>query len=585
MRIILISFLQTTITALSEDTTAYLTTSLENVLQTQIETPEPVELQTEGDIPDWLSGSFYRNGPGKFEFGEDHFKHMFDPMAIVQQIKIENKKVSFNSRYIESRNFKANSALNKIVYPELGTGAEPDWIHFDENGEPLSEEEVQRNRLKFFMEDESKTDNTMVSLHNLCGNLVAFSETLSLHSIDHVTLETLNSFSVEQAANYPKDFIGMTHTPHGVFTHDGDFVNMMTGLLMEGLSDGVIRPPKVAYFMYRIPDARDSSKTIEQLLQSIEFSEPTHNEKLFEMKIGYMHEGVLAGDYFLAILSSSVTDISAVMANTKEGKPLMESIKHEPEREQEIRVFNLKTFRWEFENSVPKLPAGIMLHTVNGRVVDENDKQVDFEFDGLWSGNPSVLSLFYLDALRQKGPDFEELRSEATPSGQPTRINFTVKKGRQNSMVDLMFGPGQETQEPPSLRALVDNNDPEWAGYAQGGVEFPTINPVTRGFGSKHFWGVGYAQVLGDRLYHTNSESGERHVYLVEGYEPTEPVFVQRPNENGEDDGLLISAMLPIVQGKQGFVVILDARDMGEVARAYLPEELNLATSFHTLWL
>merc|ERR1711892_101464 len=40
------------------------------MLQTTAEHPEPTELNFSGRIPQWMSGSFYKNGPGIYEWGE-----------------------------------------------------------------------------------------------------------------------------------------------------------------------------------------------------------------------------------------------------------------------------------------------------------------------------------------------------------------------------------------------------------------------------------------------------------------------------------------------------------------------------------
>ena len=74
-------------------------------------------------------------------------------------------------------------------------------------------------------------------------------------------------------------------------------------------------------------------------------------------------------------------------------------------------------------------------------------------------------------------------------------------------------------------------------------------------------------------------------MFYEEGYQPSEPVFVQLPESKEEDQGVLISTLIPIVNGKRGFVVFLEADTMMEIGRAYLPENLNLATSFHSMWL
>lgn len=39
------------------------------IVQSVEETPEPIPTTIKGTIPTWICGNFLRNGPGKFEFG------------------------------------------------------------------------------------------------------------------------------------------------------------------------------------------------------------------------------------------------------------------------------------------------------------------------------------------------------------------------------------------------------------------------------------------------------------------------------------------------------------------------------------
>uniref|UniRef100_A0A3P8S4M6 Uncharacterized protein n=1 Tax=Amphiprion percula TaxID=161767 RepID=A0A3P8S4M6_AMPPE len=34
------------------------------------DTPEPISTRISGTIPEWINGNFLRNGPGKFEIGD-----------------------------------------------------------------------------------------------------------------------------------------------------------------------------------------------------------------------------------------------------------------------------------------------------------------------------------------------------------------------------------------------------------------------------------------------------------------------------------------------------------------------------------
>lgn len=41
------------------------------LVQNVEETPEPIPAKIKGHIPKWINGNLLRNGPGKFEFGND----------------------------------------------------------------------------------------------------------------------------------------------------------------------------------------------------------------------------------------------------------------------------------------------------------------------------------------------------------------------------------------------------------------------------------------------------------------------------------------------------------------------------------
>lgn len=51
---------------------------------------------------------------------------------------------------------------------------------------------------------------------------------------------------------------------------------------------------------------------------------------------------------------------------------------------------------------------------------------------------------------------------------------------------------------------------------------------------------------------------------------PGEPVFVPSPEHRGEDDGVCLSVVLDAARGTS-FLLVLDAADFGELARAEVP--------------
>ena len=82
--------------------------------------PEPVETTVTGTIPDWLSGTLFRNGGGRYEYGDKSFNHLFDGHACVHKFSIVNGKVTYSNKLLETTAFKLTQAENRL-YPMFGT--------------------------------------------------------------------------------------------------------------------------------------------------------------------------------------------------------------------------------------------------------------------------------------------------------------------------------------------------------------------------------------------------------------------------------------------------------------------------------
>ncbi|XP_078122300.1 carotenoid-cleaving dioxygenase, mitochondrial-like isoform X2 [Sander vitreus] len=100
--------------------------TIEPLVRSVEETPEPISAEVQGIIPSWINGNLLRNGPGKFEFGNTHFNHWFDGMAMLHQFKIDKGQVTYMSRFLHSDAYKKNSEKDRIMMSEFGTLALPD---------------------------------------------------------------------------------------------------------------------------------------------------------------------------------------------------------------------------------------------------------------------------------------------------------------------------------------------------------------------------------------------------------------------------------------------------------------------------
>ena len=61
-------------------------------------------------------------------------------------------------------------------------------------------------------------------------------------------------------------------------------------------------------------------------------------------------------------------------------------------------------------------------------------------------------------------------------------------------------------------------------------------------------------------------------------YLPNEPIFVENPNPQSEDDGVLLVMCL---SDDNDFLSILDAKNLNEIARAVLPDNVKTTFTFH----
>ncbi len=79
------------------------------------------ELPLRGELPSWLHGSLLRTGPAKFEVGGQRMKHWFDGLAMLHRFTIDGGRVSYGSRFLESRSYRAAREQGRMVYGEFAT--------------------------------------------------------------------------------------------------------------------------------------------------------------------------------------------------------------------------------------------------------------------------------------------------------------------------------------------------------------------------------------------------------------------------------------------------------------------------------
>lgn len=277
--------------------------------------PDAIELEYQGRIPSYISGTVYRNGPGIYEWGNTTYDHMFDPNGILQAIRIQDGRVMYNSNVIKSRNYHSNNDAQQIIKPEIGTYAEPDWVTTNSDGTPIEVESVIiENRLAFLDALGYSTDNTIIQTYPIFGRLVSMSETPYWNYHDPYTLETLGQLDVTKSKNFPKGFLCITQTAHPHFDRKtGDLHNVMSCLKLPS-KDNII--PRVAYIPYAARNAaRKSSNQFlnpsseKDIIDSIEFGEPFYNTVPTDLSVRYFHMLLVTENYIIVLFTSLKIDM------------------------------------------------------------------------------------------------------------------------------------------------------------------------------------------------------------------------------------------------------------------------------------
>ena len=62
-----------------------------------------------------------RNGPGKFDVGDETFGHWFDPLALMHRFKVDKGKVTYQAKFLESDSYKKTMEAGRIVFSGFGT--------------------------------------------------------------------------------------------------------------------------------------------------------------------------------------------------------------------------------------------------------------------------------------------------------------------------------------------------------------------------------------------------------------------------------------------------------------------------------
>jgi beta,beta-carotene 9',10'-dioxygenase len=239
----------------------------------------------------------------------------------------------------------------------------------------------------------------------------------------------------------------------------------------------------------------------------------------------YMHSfGLTERRLVLAEFPLVVNPISIPLS----GRPYIENYRWKPERGTKITLID----RDSGETTGPfETDAFFCFHHVNA--YEENGSVV---IDACTYENAEIIEDLYLDRLREgkKRPPRAELRR--------FRIDLSSRQVTTERLAE--------------------------------GLELPRINYGRNNERPyRYVWGVDAESRWLDRIVKADTENGTNIAWTEDGCSPGEPVFVAAPGSDGEDDGVLLSVVFDSRSGRS-FMLVLDAADLGELARAEAPHHI-----------
>jgi carotenoid cleavage dioxygenase-like enzyme len=213
------------------------------------------------------------------------------------------------------------------------------------------------------------------------------------------------------------------------------------------------------------------------------------------------------------------------------GRPFIENYHWRPDRGTRFRVIELETgaLRGTYETA-----PFFAFHHVNA--YERGDELI---VDACAYEDAEIVRAFLLDNLRVAAP--------VLPDPELRRYRIRLDNGRVDS-------------EP----------------LASTGLDLPRINyGRCNGRAYRYVYGVGprHPGAFIDQIVKVDVDRREAAVWHEPGAYPGEPVFVPAPDGPREDAGVLLSVVLDAAAASS-FLLVLDAGDLSEVARARVPHHI-----------
>jgi beta,beta-carotene 9',10'-dioxygenase len=439
-------------------------------------------IPVEGKIPEWLNGSYIRNGPGMFQLKNRRLNHWFDAMGALHKFDIINGKVHYQSAYIDCQSYRAVTQNGDLAYSEFAS--DPCKTLF------------KKVQSYVFPTLPNMTDNPKVNVARIANKWMALGETPMQVEFDKNTLKTIGV-----SEPVPGGFAYKT-TAHPHFEDEHAF-NLVVKFGMQSY--------------YKIYDVAHPGK---KPLATVPVSKPA-----------YLHGFGMSSKYFI-IAAGPLTVVPIQLLFWR--KSYIENHHWRPDEGATIHVIEKDSGKVKTKFHTDPF---FCFHHINAW--EQGDELI---MDLNAYDDASIIQKYYLHEL--ENPDLE------LPFGTVRRFKMNLKHKKISSEI-----------------------------ISDACIELPRIDYNRYNTLSEYRFTYGVSlhperpKGFYNSLVKINTQNGHAYYWHEDDCYPGEPFFQPSPDSKNDEDGILISIVLNAAKATS-FLLILDAMNMQEIARAFLPEPI-----------
>jgi beta,beta-carotene 9',10'-dioxygenase len=311
------------------------------------ESPETVldDVDVQGVLPEWLTGSLIRNGPGTFRVGQRRYRHWFDGLAMLHRFSFAGGRVSYANRYLHTQAYRAARDEGRIAYSEFAT--DPCRSLF-------------ARAMAVF--DPDVTDSAKVNIARVADRYLALAETPIQVEFDPQTLRTVG------VVGWDTSTFGRMTTVHPQVDEDRhEAINLVT------------RFGAASRYVFRRLDTRDPHALVTTSLASRWVREPS-----------YIHSFGMSARYLVLAEFPLIVNPMALLLWLK---PFIENFRWEPDRGTRFHIFDRLTGK---HLRTVTTEAFFAFHHVNAY-----DDGEDLVVTLVGYDDASVIESFYLHRLEE----------------------------------------------------------------------------------------------------------------------------------------------------------------------------------------